>query len=254
MGRTSMTERSFRPSASSGGSQATGNAFPEAGCGSDRAGLSPLSRGITEVLWKANRGYLAILPALATFSVLYRHGQAYPALEFLGGIVVVGTFLAVAAMASPRPRSLMVALFDLLDGPAWALAALVSISGSPIDLAIQAFSIDAAATIVAVLLLAQFSSLPSRNERLASTVFMLIALGAVVVFFWPYYRAELPGNGVLSLLLCGGIVQGVATRTLLLSGKQGRSVRNDGFGMILLGVLLWLAAFLVGGALHPTGM
>jgi hypothetical protein len=50
--------------------------------------------------------YLGVLPALATFSLLYAYGHAAPLLLFLGGTVAVGVYLAATYSYTPRPRTL----------------------------------------------------------------------------------------------------------------------------------------------------
>ena len=84
--------------------------------------------------------YLGLLPALATFAILAEHGHRAIWLVFLGGIVAVSVYLAVAVSYTRSPGSLIAALLILLDGPVCALLAQ-SEGAQPFSFAIESFLI-----------------------------------------------------------------------------------------------------------------
>ncbi len=59
-------------------------------------------------LWYAHLIYLGLLPAAATFGLLYKYGHPVPLLLFIGGTAAVGVYLAVVFYFTPMPRSVAV--------------------------------------------------------------------------------------------------------------------------------------------------
>src|SRR5918911_879292 len=130
--------------------------------------------------------YLGLLPALATFSLLYAYGHPAPLLLFIAGTAAVGVYLAITYSYTPRPRMLVLAVLLLLDGPAWAALSLLLKGARPLAFAVEGFLVDGTATWVSILVLAARSPLPTRGERRASIGIMLAALAASYSLAWPY--------------------------------------------------------------------
>jgi hypothetical protein len=197
--------------------------------------------------------YLGLLPALATFSLLYAYG--YPApfiLLFLAGTVAVGVYLAAGYSYTPRPRTLAAGLFQLLDGPAWVLLSLVIKDARPLAFAVEGFLVDGTATWVSLLVLAARSPLPTRNQRVASIAFMLAALAASLSLAWPYLRdsARGPWGGASLFLLGLGAAQGVFTRYKLFERDEVLRGADASVAYIVPLILAWVAALILGNVLH----
>ena len=75
----------------------------------------------TKALGRVYLSYLGILPALATFAILWRFGHPHPFLVFLGGVVAVSVYLAAIYSYTQLPKQLLPALMMLLDGPSTEL-------------------------------------------------------------------------------------------------------------------------------------
>jgi len=216
----------------------TRNAPPSLLCALDRAHLI----------------YLGLLPALATFSLLYAYGHPAPLLLFLAGTAAVGVYLAVTYGYTPRPRSLGLALLVLLDGPAWAALSLALKDARPLAFAVEGFLVEGTASWVSILVLAARSPLPTRAERAASIAFMLGALAATYSLAWPYCRDALTGawGGASACLLALGAAQGALTRYRLMDGE--RVVRDDRASIVYLVplILAWVASMILGNVLHEV--
>src|SRR3712207_1504300 len=138
--------------------------------------------------------YLGLLPVAATFSLLYAYGHPVVFLLFLAGTAAVSVYLAATYVYTPRPRNVGVALFVLLDGPAWAALSLLLEYERPLAFAVNGFLVDGTAVWVSILVLALRSDLPTRGQRWASVGIMLVALAATYSHAWPYCRDVLRGG------------------------------------------------------------
>ena len=207
---------------------------------------------LLRVLDYAHLIYLGLLPALATFALLYLYGHPLPFLLFLAGTAAVGVYLAVTYSYTPRPRSVGVALLVLLDGPAWAVLSLALRDAGPLAFAVEGFLVDGTAVWSSILVLATRSRLPTRGQRVASVCFMLAALAATYSLAWPYLREAAGGAwGGASLFLLGlGAAQGALTRYRLFERERVTRDESAAVGYLIPLVVAWLAALIAGNVLH----
>lgn len=214
--------------------------------------MSGLRSRITNILGYTHLVYLGLLPALATFSLLFSYGHDAPLLLFLGGTVAVGVYLAVIITYTPLSPSLGWALLTLLDGPAWVILSLRSTGVTSFGFAIEGFLVDGMAIWISILVLAIRSSKPTHQERMASIGFMLAALGATAWLVWPYYREALLGQWVSQSFLGLGILEAVIVRYHLL--KQDEVVRKEKVTVpyLVILLLLWVVSLVLGNALHEV--
>ena len=196
--------------------------------------------------------YLGLLPAGATFTLLYAYGHPLPFLLFLAGTAAVGVYLAVTYSFTPRPRTVGLALLVLLDGPAWAVLSLMLKDARPLAFAVEGFLVDGTAVWASILVLAARSRLPTRGQRVASVGFMLAALAAVYSLAWTYLRGTLRGPwGAASLFLLGlGAAQGALTRYRLFEREKVTRDSDSAAAYIVALVVAWLAALIAGNVLH----
>ncbi|MFL6334020.1 MAG: hypothetical protein ACJ754_11970 [Pyrinomonadaceae bacterium] len=196
--------------------------------------------------------YLGLLPAAATFSLLYAYGHPVPLLLFIAGTAAVGVYLAATYVYTPRPRNVGLALLVLLDGPAWAALSLFLKGARPLAFAVEGFLVDGTAVWVSIFVLALRSSLPTRGQRRASVGIMLAALAATYSLAWPYCRDIMRGGwGAVSLfLLTLGAAQGALTRYRLYEREQ--VARDDGASApyIVVFIVAWVASLIAGNVLH----
>ena len=196
--------------------------------------------------------YLGLLPVVANFSLLYSYGHPAPLLLFLAGTAAVSVYLAATYVYTPRPPSVAVALFVLLDGPAWAALSLLLKYERPLAFAVNGFLVDGTAVWISILVLALRSDLPTRGQRWASVGIMLVALAAVYSLAWPYCRDVMQGRwgGASLLLLALGAAQGALTRYRLY--EREKTVRdNDASAVyIVVFIVAWVASLIAGHALH----
>lgn len=196
--------------------------------------------------------YLGLLPVVANFSLLYAYGYPAPLLLFLAGTAAVSVYLAATYVYTPRPRNVGLALFVLLDGPAWAALSLLLKDARPLAFAVNGFLVDGTAVWISILILALRSDLPTRGQRWASVGIMLVALVATYSLAWPYCRDLLQGRwGAASLLLLAlGAAQGALTRYRLY--ERERVVRDEGASAVYIVVFIvgWVASLIAGNVLH----
>jgi len=205
---------------------------------------------ITTTLGYAHLVYLGLLPALATFSLLFLYGHVAPLLLFLGGTVAVGVYLAVIITYTPLSTSPGWALLILLDGPAWVVLSLRSTGVTPFAFAIEGFLVDGTAIWLAILILAVRSSIPTHHERMASIGFMVAALAATAWLVWPYYRDALLAQWVSQLFLALGILEAIVVRYKVL--KRDEVLRNDNATLwyVIVLLLVWVLSLILGNVLH----
>jgi hypothetical protein len=210
------------------------------------------ARPLLRALDYAHLIYLGLLPAAATFSLLYAYGHPAPLLLFIAGTAASGVYLAVTYSYTPRPRNVGLALLVLLDGPAWAILSLALKEARPLAFAVEGFLVDATAVWASILVLATRSPLPTRRECVASVGFMLAALFATYSMAWPYLRETAHGAwGGASLALLGlGAAQGALTRYRLFEREQVTRDENAAGAYIVIFIVLWIAALMAGNALH----
>ena len=196
--------------------------------------------------------YLGLLPSLATFSLLVNYGHPAPTLLFFGGVVAVSVYLAVVASYTRPTNSLGIALFILLDGPFWAVLSYVA-GGVLFSFAIDAFLIDGVAIWLAIVWLAVSTFRPSREQRIATIGFALIAVGTILFAFWPYLCENVFGDWVRLLFLVIGIVEAFVARHYLL--KVDEVVRDtiSSAMYIVIFLFIWIVAMCAGNVLYEMG-
>jgi hypothetical protein len=203
--------------------------------------------------------YLGLLPALATFSILVVYGHPAPALLFVGGIIAVSVYLAVVIGYTRPTNSLGVALFTLLDGPLWAVLsrsvkrASMSPAVNVFSFAIDAFLIDGVAIWIAIVWLAVSTSRPTREQRIATVGFALVAVGSTLFAFWPYVRENAWGEWTRSFWLVTGVVEAVVARHYLL--EADKVMRKEMVSMVYILILLfvWIVALCAGNIINERG-
>jgi hypothetical protein len=198
--------------------------------------------------------YLGLLPALATFAVLWGYGYPWLLCLFLGGVAAVGVYLAVVMSYTPVPPSLPWLVLALLDGP---LFVLISMQGNfhPLAFAIEGFLIDGSAIWISILFLAFVSPLPTREQRIASIVIMMVILGLICSLFWPYWQDYLWGNWQRIFWLLAGIVQATWLNYGRFERAEVRRQEQDGGILFIVGLLMiWLIGMIVGANLHEAGV
>jgi len=146
------------------------------------------------------------------------------------------------------------ALFVLLDGPAWAALSLLLKYERPLAFAVNGFLIDGTAVWASILVLALRSDLPTHGQRWASVGIMAVALAATYSLAWPYCRDVLQGSwgGASLLLLALGAAQGALTRYRLY--ERENTVRDDDASAVFIVVFIfaWLASLIAGNVLHEV--
>lgn len=167
-----------------------------------------IKRRVSRSLWYAHVIYLGLLPAAATFWLLYKYGHPLPLLLFIGGTAAVGVYLAVVFYFSPIPLSVAWGLVVLLDGPLWVVLSIISKKGLPHDYIAESFVVEGTAIWLSIL----FLSLYDFRERLAAAGFMLLALIVTVSLVYPYYRDQLDREWLSLALLAMGITEALAVR------------------------------------------
>lgn len=210
-----------------------------------------IRRRLLAFLDKVHLIYLALLPAWATGVTLATYGHQSPFLILIGGIVAVGVYLAVIVNYTRPATSFGVALLTLIDGPLWAASAQLT-GRFAASFAVDAFLVDGVAIWIAIVWLAVTTSRPTREQRVATLVFAIIAVGTVCSLFWPYLRENLWGQwlGVGVLLL--GIGEAVVAHHYLLDKDE--IVRGERFTMpyliIIIFLFVWIAAMMVGMVIY----
>jgi hypothetical protein len=204
----------------------------------------------TNILGYTHLVYLGLLPALATFSVLFRYGNYAPLPLFLGGTVAVAVYLAVIITYTPFASSVGWGLLTLLDGPIWVILSLRANGVTPFAFAIEGFLVDGTAIWVSILFLAIRSSIPTSRDRIASIGFMVAALAATAWLIWPYYREALLKQWVSQVFLCLGILEALIVRYRVL--KRDKVVRNDNASVryIIILLLMWVVSLILGNVLY----
>lgn len=206
---------------------------------------------LASIIGYAHLIYLGLLPALATFSLLFRYGHPVPLALFLGGTVAVGVYLAVTFSFTPLPASPGWGLLILLDGPLWVLLSLLLKGVNPLGFAIEGFLVDGTAIWVSILVLSVQSEIPMRTERLESIAFMLAALAATTSLVWPYLRDVLWGHWASMALLGAGLFESTILRFSALNRRKvARKDENKSAGYIVVMLLLWVASMILGNVLH----
>lgn len=204
---------------------------------------------LARVVGRAHLVYLGLLPSLATFALLYTYGHPAPLLLFLGGTVAVGVYLAVIISYTPAPRSPLLSLAMMLDGPAWVTLSLLSKEVRLPVFAVEGFLVDGTAVWVSTLVLALRSPLPTRGQRVASVAFMLVALAAAASLVWPYLTGALWGEWLSLFWLALGVAEALVVNYKVL--ERDEVVRDGDSSAIYIAVLVmvWVGS-LVGNAFH----
>jgi hypothetical protein len=205
------------------------------------------SARLTSVIGYAHLVYLGLLPALATFGVLYTYG--YPDSLFLflliGGAAAVGVYVAVLFYYTPLPASPGRGILFLLDGPAWALLSLSSRRVFLLGFAVEAFIVDGTAVCLSILIIV-FGKAGAR----AAAGWMLLALAATLSLVWPYFRDELWGRWASMGWLAAGIVEAVAAHLKQLERDEAARSPNAAAVFIVILILTWAGALILGNVLH----
>jgi hypothetical protein len=125
----------------------------------------------------------------------------------------------------------------------------------PLAFAIEGFLIDGSAIWLSILFLAFVSPLPTREQRIASIMIMLVILGLMGSLFWPYWQDFLWGNWERIFWLIVGIVQatwlnyGRFQRTEVLRQESDWSI------LFIVGLLMiWLIAMIAGANMYEAGV
>lgn len=206
---------------------------------------------LTRIIGQVHLVYLGLLPAIATFGLLYVYGHPVPMLMFLGGTVAVGVYLAVTLNYTPRPASFGWGLFILLDGPAWTILSLLTKRVVPIGFAVEALMVDGTAIWLSILFLAFSSERPTRGQRIASALFMLIALAATASLIWPYFRDVLWGEWLSLCVLAAGTVEALVVRFKQLDRDEMTVADPDeNTGYLVFLILAWICAMIAGNVAH----
>jgi hypothetical protein len=209
--------------------------------------ISRLKSRLTSVVGFTHLTYLGLLPALATFGVLYAYGYPDWLFVFLlvGGTAAVGVYVAVLFYYTTPPASLGWALFVLLDGPACALLSLYSKQVFPLGFAVEAFIVDGTAVCLSILVLAYRTA----GGR-AAVGWMLLALAAIVSLVWHYFWDHLWGHWVSLALLAGGILEASLVRSKQLERDEAARDQNSTAAFIVVLLLTWIGAMIAGNVLH----
>jgi hypothetical protein len=216
--------------------------------------VSEFKSRLTRIIGHAHLVYLGLLPAIATFGLLYVYGHPAPLLMFLGGTAAVGVYLAVTFNYTPLPASFSWGLLVLLDGPAWTLLSLWTKKAVPIGFAVEAFIVDGTAIWLSIFILSFISPRPTRGQRLASAAFMLIALAAAASLVWPYFRDVLWGHWASLLLLAGGTLEAAFVRFKQLERDKLIANPDDNMGYLIFLILAWICAMIAGNVLHEFAL
>ena len=198
--------------------------------------------------------YLGLLPCLATVAVLRAYSYPLPFLLFIFGVAGVGIYLAVTWRYTSVPSSPLVGLWMLLDGPLFVLVGGRGEQVVPLGFAVEAFFVDGLAIWSAILFLAMVSWKPTRGQRVASIVILVVVLGVTGTLFWPYVRDVIWGRWLLVASLAAGFAEGTYMRVRTLD--TGAVVRETGDRDILYIaglVMLWVASMIAGMALYRGG-
>lgn len=209
---------------------------------------------LVHIIGKIYMFYLGVLPALATFAILWAYSYPWLFCLFLGGVAGVGVYLATVMSYAPIPKSLPWLLLALLDGPLFVLISLRN-DFHPLAFAIEGYLIDGTAIWLSILFLAFVSDLPTREQRIASIAIMFVILGLMGSLFWPYWQEYLWGNWYRIFWLAAGVVQA----TWLNFGRFQRAevLRQESDGGILFivgSLMVWLLALIVGANLYEAGI
>lgn len=179
------------------------------------------------------------------------YGTGPPFLLFLGGVALVGVYLAVVYMYTPLPTSALKSFLALVDGAAFAMVSTIRHGSTPPAFIINDFLVEGTTIWIAILVLAWVSWKPTPAQRVASIGIMLVALGTTAILFWPYLRAHLWGQWTQIAWLVGGIIEGTWVRFRLLESEAiVRSEDDASIRYIALLILLWVAALIAGNVLH----
>lgn len=202
---------------------------------------------LTFILGHIHLIYLGLLPALATFGLLYTYGYPTPLFIFLliGGTTAVGVYVAVLFYYTPRPISLGWAIFVLLDGPVCALLSLYSKRVFPLGFAVEAFIVDGTAICLAILAIAY-----RRGGARAAEGWMLLALAVTASLVWPYFRDDLWGRWVSLGLLGGGMLEAAFVRYKQMERDEAPRHSDAIAAYIVVLLLLWVGAMIAGNVLH----
>lgn len=198
---------------------------------------------------KAHLAYLGALPALATVAALWAYGNPASMLIFLGGVALVGVYLAVVVSYTPPSRSLRLALLALVDGPLW-LALSPAATTTPLSLAVENFLIDGAAIWLVIVWLAVSTDRPSREQRLATIGLTLAALAVMWLLFGPYVRQQLWGEWWRVAWVFVGFVEAAAVRYAMLERDHVLRGEDTSAFFIVLWIMVWVGSLIAGMLLH----
>lgn len=213
---------------------------------------------MAEALGWANLIWLGLLPAIATFGVVWRYGS--PELPGLGettraligivGFAAVAVELAVLVTYTRFPSSMLTAILVLVDGPALALLSCRS-DPTVFDFAVRSFAIDGTAVWLAIAVLA-LRTRKLVGRRAVPVAIMLVMIACTFGLLSPYLAHDVPRTIDSLAPLGGGLVWSSVVNYRVLASDE--VVREGGAGPTmgyLLGLaVLWLVAYGVAVALH----
>lgn len=207
------------------------------------------SRRITQLLGVVHLSYLGILPAAATFVLLRQYGHPFPFLIFLGGVVAVSVYLAITASFTPVPQNLGIMIFMLLDGPAF-IALAQSGTNLSFSAAIDSFMVDGLAVWLAIFWLAITTGRPTKEQKIGTIFFAVIALGTVASICWPYLLGEILTQREKPFWLSLGLIEAVLVYYHLLQADEGKRPTDFSAPFIGVFVMIWVFAMFAGTATH----
>lgn len=193
--------------------------------------------------------YLGLLPAVSTFFLTQRYDSPLIFLVFLGGIVVVGTYLAATCSYTSFKAGWYWLLWELVDIP---LLIFFSAGGS---LSLEAFTLDVfliegASLWISLLILSRYMPSLDRYQRKSTAIISVIGLISLFLLYYSYMVTVVPGNIGKVALLVGGIAESTWLNYRLFGHPE--QARNDGYApvYIVIFTFLWIGGLISGKILY----
>ena len=208
------------------------------------------TRSLAETIGTIHLGYLSLLPAAGTFSLLaFLHINVNGFLFLVVGTAAIGIYLGVTNSYTPIGTNAAKNLFRLLDGPAWIIAGALLFHTPAAVAIVQTVVVETAAVLIGTMGVVLTSRIPTRDQRVASVFAVGIPLVGVVLLAW-FVSSSLGLAFTVMLLLLGGAVEGAISHFRLVNKDE---VMRPSEGYIILGIVAWILALFVGyGVLFST--
>lgn len=195
--------------------------------------------------------YLSLLPAVGTF-VLFGVLKIIvaPFAFFLIGTAGVGIYLAFVNSYTPISNRASTNLMRLIDTPAWVALTAV-FGGSAAVLVVQMVLVELLGIFVGLFALSCISPLPTRDQRIGSLLASGLPLLGVAWIAYRFGHVHLTGDWIVWLILGLAVLQAavMSFRTF-----QKDEVLRPAEGMIVFGILAWLAGLIGGVVLAATSV